>query len=71
MQRSRMHEPMFPESHALYIIWCVDGKDERYSLAAGHLNAMLAAWDAMADYARHSTLLLQDGSRVLRVREPE
>lgn len=71
MAPHRMHEPIFPDTRALYIIWCADRHGERYSLAAGHLNAMLAAWDAMADYSPGSTLFLQDGSRVLRMREPE
>ena len=71
MPSFRMHEPIFPGDRALYIIWCDDCQGERYSLAAGHLNAMLAAWDAMEDYSPRDRLSLQFGSRVLRSRDPE
>lgn len=71
MPRHRIHEPIFPENRALYIIWCEEWQGDRYSLAAGHLSAMIAAWDAMADYSPRDRLLLQFGSRVLRSREPE
>ena len=40
MPRHRIHEPIFPENRALYIIWCEEWQGDRYSLAAGHLNAM-------------------------------
>lgn len=71
MPRHRIHEPIFPENHALYITRCDDWQSERHSLAAGHLSAMLAAWDAMADYSPRDRLSLQFGSRVLRTRGPE
>lgn len=58
-------------NRALYIIWCDEWQGDRYSLAAGHLSAMLAAWDAMADYSPRDTLSLQFGSRILRTRLPE
>lgn len=71
MPRHRIHEPIFPENRALYIIWCDEWQGDRYSLAARHLSAMLAAWDAMADYSPRDTLSLQCGSRILRTRLPE
>ena len=71
MHSFRMHKPIFPADRAVNIIWWYDCQGERYSLAAGHLSAMLATWDAMADYSPRDRLSLQFGSRVLLSRDPE
>lgn len=65
----RMHEPIFPEDMALYIIWASSSAG-RSSVAAGGLAAMKAAWEAIQmDYPR-DTLTLQHRARVLRERAP-
>lgn len=55
MPRYRIHEPIFPQNQAVYIIWCDEWQGDWYTLAARHLTAMLAAWDAMADYSPRDT----------------
>lgn len=66
----RIHEPRFPSDSALYIIWCEGRDTPRYSLAAGSLRAMEAAWEAVQQDCPRATLTLQERSRVLAMRGP-
>lgn len=71
MPRHRIYEPSVPENRALSIIGCRKCHGDLYFLLAGHLNAMLAAWDAIADYLPRDRLFFQFGSPVLQIRDPE
>lgn len=64
----RIHEPIFPENQALYIIWAEDGFIGRRSVAAGCLTAMLAAWQAIQGEFPNEELTMQNGSRVMHRR---
>lgn len=65
----RFHNPIFPEDSALFIIWAED-RWSRFSLAAGSLVAMNAAWAALQSECPRAELTLQDGARVLQRRGP-
>ncbi|SEU03649.1 hypothetical protein [Paracoccus homiensis] len=66
----RIHNPIFPHDTALFIIWAHPPKGEPYTLAAGGLRAMNAAWPTVQDEARDCELTLQHGARVIRSRDP-
>lgn len=66
----RMHEPIFPEDRALFIIWCHPRHGERHSIAAGTFEAVEAAWGAVQWLYPGDRLTWQQGARVMRERAP-
>lgn len=65
----RIHEPIFPEDGALFIIWCKPAFGAPFSVAAGGLRAMQAAWHAVQDDYPQDDLTLQNRARVLLRRD--
>lgn len=65
-----IHEPIFPEDRALFIIWCRPPGERLYTIAAGPLNAMKAAWEVLQEEHPRDELTLQQGARVLNARLP-
>lgn len=65
-----MFDPKFEEGFALYIIWARPQKGGMHTLAAGGINAMMAAWEAVQAECPTEELTLQHRARVLRSRPP-
>ncbi|CAM3089756.1 hypothetical protein PANO111632_02535 [Paracoccus nototheniae] len=66
----RIHEPIFPEDQALFIIWCDPPHGPRRSIAAGTFEAVDAAWAAIQGLYPRDRLTWQQGARVMRERPP-
>lgn len=70
MPRPRIYEPQFSANWALYIIWCESRVWGRFSLAAGSRTTIAAAWDASQEKQPQDLLILKEGAKLLRRRDP-
>ena len=70
MSRPAIHQPIFPDDCAQFIIWCRPTDARLYTIAAGPLDAMMAAWDVLVTQYPRDELTLQQGARTIRSRSP-
>jgi hypothetical protein len=65
-----MFDPKFQTDTAIYIIWARPSRGQMYTLAAGGLTAMQAAWEVVQAESPDAELTLQFRARVLKHRPP-
>jgi hypothetical protein len=66
----RIHEPIFPEGLALYIVWLSDWNGRRSLLATSEIGVARLAWPSLVEAHPDKNITLQQGARVI-LRHPE